>query len=95
VGCRERAAASDLLRVVVVDGVLAVDGRRRLPGRGAHVHPDLRCVDLAERRKALPRALRHAGPFDLTVLRQQLRGQDSTADDGGRTRGGESRMQSS
>jgi hypothetical protein len=68
VGCRNRAAKIDLLRVVVVSGSLAVDTRGRLPGRGAYVHPDQACVDLAERRKAFPRALRHAGPLDLSPL---------------------------
>jgi predicted RNA-binding protein YlxR (DUF448 family) len=68
VGCRTRAAKVDLLRVVAVSGVLVVDRRGRLPGRGAHVHPDLRCVELAERRKAFPRALRQAGPLDLSPL---------------------------
>ena len=67
-GCRSRAAKIDLLRVVVVSGSLAVDTRGRLPGRGAYVHPDQACVDLAERRKAFPRALRHAGPLDLSPL---------------------------
>jgi predicted RNA-binding protein YlxR (DUF448 family) len=28
------------------------------PGRGAHLHPDLDCLDLALRRRAFPRALR-------------------------------------
>jgi predicted RNA-binding protein YlxR (DUF448 family) len=69
VGCRSRAAKIDLLRVVAVSGTLVADRRGRLPGRGAYVHPDLACVDLAERRKAFPRALRHAGPLDLAPLR--------------------------
>ena len=72
-GCRTRAAKFDLLRVVSrADGVLAVDPRGRLPGRGAYVHPDPACVDLAERRKAFPRALRTPGPLDLAPLRAFL-----------------------
>ena len=67
-GCRSRAAKIDLLRVVAVSGTLAVDPRGRLPGRGAYVHPDPACVDLAERRKAFQRALRHAGVLDLSPL---------------------------
>ncbi|MEO6712707.1 MAG: YlxR family protein, partial [Mycobacteriales bacterium] len=50
-GCRRRGATPDLLRVVAVDGVLAVDRGGRLPGRGAYVHPELACVELAERRQ--------------------------------------------
>ncbi|WP_375493345.1 YlxR family protein [uncultured Jatrophihabitans sp.] len=34
------------------------DVRHRLPGRGAWLHPDLRCVSLAQRRRAFARALR-------------------------------------
>jgi hypothetical protein len=69
VGCRSRAAKFELLRVVAgPDGILVVDPRGRLPGRGAHVHPDPGCVDLAERRKAFQRALRLAGPLDLSPL---------------------------
>ena len=68
VGCRERAARADLLRVVVVEDRLVPDPRRRLPGRGASVHPDPHCVDLAVRRRAFPRALRLPGPLDATEL---------------------------
>ena len=69
VGCRRRAPKSDLLRVVAVEGVLVPDPRGRRPGRGAHLHPDPACVDLAERRRAFPRALRVPGPLDLAALR--------------------------
>lgn len=69
-GCRVRAATSDLLRVVAVGDQLVVDRRGRLPGRGAHLHPDPACLDLAERRKAFPRALREVGPWDLTPIRE-------------------------
>lgn len=72
VGCRKRSASSELLRVVVaVDEdqvVLVPDPRHRAPGRGAHLHPRYECLDLAERRRAFPRALRVAGPLDLTAL---------------------------
>lgn len=72
VGCRTRAPKSDLLRVVVVEGVLVPDPRGRRPGRGAHVHPAPACVDLAERRRAFPRALRVPGPLDCGPLRAWL-----------------------
>ena len=73
VGCRSRAAKFELLRIVAAaDGTLVVDSRRRMPGRGARIHPDLGCVDLAERRRAFPRALRLAGPVDLSPLRAFL-----------------------
>jgi predicted RNA-binding protein YlxR (DUF448 family) len=72
VGCRTRAPGATLLRVVAQDGVAVPDHRRRLPGRGAHLHRDLACLALAERRGALPRALRVAGPLDLTALHAAL-----------------------
>jgi predicted RNA-binding protein YlxR (DUF448 family) len=62
VGCRERAARSELLRVVAgsdQDGPAVVpDPDRTAPGRGAHLHPTTACYDLAVRRRAFARALR-------------------------------------
>ena len=62
VGCRQRAAKAELLRIVVDDSgrdrEAVPDPRRRTPGRGAHLHPTPDCLDLALRRRALPRALR-------------------------------------
>jgi predicted RNA-binding protein YlxR (DUF448 family) len=72
VGCRTRAARSDLLRIVVVGGELLPDVRRRMRGRGAHLHPDPACLDLAERRRAFPRALRVSGPLGLNQVRAHV-----------------------
>ncbi|QNG55652.1 YlxR family protein [Pseudonocardia petroleophila] len=72
VGCRTRAEADDLLRVVVVDGVLTPDPRRRFPGRGAWLHPDPECLHRAERRSAFPRALRVPGKLDTAEVRAHL-----------------------
>jgi len=78
VGCRTRAAKSDLLRIVVersIDGAirrLIPDPRGGMPGRGAHLHPDPECLALAERRRAFGRALRVEGPLDLTRVREQV-----------------------
>ena len=68
VGCRTKTAASGLLRVVAVEGILVPDPRRRHPGRGAWVHPELGCLRLAERRRAFPRALRSAGELDTVAV---------------------------
>ena len=75
VGCRERAAKSDLLHLVVVEGRVVPDPRGLLPGRGASIHPDLGCLELAERRRAFPRAFRLAGPLDVSMLRAHLTAQ--------------------
>jgi uncharacterized protein len=72
VGCRVRAAKSDLLRLVVVEGLVTPDPGGRLPGRGASIHPDLGCLEMAERRRAFPRAFRRAGPLDVSLLRSHL-----------------------
>ncbi|MER6215277.1 YlxR family protein [Streptomyces sp. NPDC048387] len=72
VGCRERAAKSDLLRIVAVGDACVPDPRGTLPGRGAYVHPAVVCLDQAVRRRAFPRALRSAGPLDTDGLRTAL-----------------------
>lgn len=77
VGCRVRDDRSRLLRVVARPGpatevVLVPDPRGRLPGRGAWLHPDLGCLDLAERRRAFARALRLQGPVDTAAVREHL-----------------------
>ncbi|MDF1602756.1 YlxR family protein [Nocardioides sp. YIM 152315] len=65
-GCRERAARAELLRVTVgsdAHGHPAVvpDPLGTAPGRGAHLHPTSECYELAMRRRAFARALRHTG----------------------------------
>jgi predicted RNA-binding protein YlxR (DUF448 family) len=50
--------------------VVAPDPRHRVAGRGAWLHPDPSCLDLAERRRAFPRALRRVGPLDSSAVRE-------------------------
>jgi uncharacterized protein len=69
VGCRAKAPAEELLRVVVADGKLIPDPRRRHAGRGAWLHPTRACLDSAEKRRAFPRALRAEGPLDAGEVR--------------------------
>jgi uncharacterized protein len=75
-GCRRRGARSVLLRLVAVevDGAAAVvlDNDRTMPGRGAWLHPDLECLELARRRSAVARSLHLAGPVDLTGMVEQV-----------------------
>jgi len=47
------------------------------------LHLDPECLDLAERRRAFGRALRHAGPVDLTAVRRYV--EEAQQHDGGRT----------
>ncbi|NDZ83797.1 MULTISPECIES: YlxR family protein [unclassified Streptomyces] len=72
VGCRERTAKSELLRIVVVEGKCAPDPRGTLPGRGAYVHPASVCLDLAVRRRAFSRAFKVRGPLDSAELNQYV-----------------------
>ena len=73
VGCRKRELAVELLRVVAVDDgngecAVTVDSARKLPGRGAWLHPDPQCLDAAIRRRAFVRALRITGSPDTTAV---------------------------
>ncbi|NLV78436.1 MAG: YlxR family protein [Rhodococcus sp.] len=80
VGCRRRVLAAELLRVVArvhgSDGAqppgfaVVPDPGRRLPGRGAWVHPTTDCLGLAARRRAFGRALKVSGLPDTTALDQ-------------------------
>jgi uncharacterized protein len=64
IGCRQRASKRELLRVTAGSDALGrpavvPDPDGTSPGRGAHLHPTAECYDLAVRRKAFARALRH------------------------------------
>lgn len=48
------------------------DPHRRIPGRGAWVHRDPRCVALAQRRRAFGRALRVAGLIDSSPVSEYV-----------------------
>ncbi|ONM46225.1 YlxR family protein [Nocardia donostiensis] len=81
IGCRKRELATDLLRIVARErdtgdgtSVIAIvpDPRRRLPGRGAWLHPLSACLSMAERRRAIGRALRVSGHLDISALEQHL-----------------------
>ncbi|MFI6729703.1 YlxR family protein [Streptomyces sp. R-74717] len=70
VGCRERAAKSELLRIVAEGDACVPDPRGTLPGRGAYLHPVSVCLDLAVRRRAFPRAFKAKGPFDPAAVQR-------------------------
>lgn len=42
--CRKRAHKEDLTRIVFRDGLLQIDEKQRLQGRGVYVHQDALCV---------------------------------------------------
>jgi uncharacterized protein len=59
IGCRKRGAKPEFLRIVRSPaGEVWLDLEGAAPGRGCYVHPSLGCVEQAERRGAIKRALR-------------------------------------
>src|SRR6266581_3641804 len=79
VGCKERAAKSSLLRLVVAGDGIVPDPQARQPGRGAYLHPSLACFELAQRRRAFSRALRVSGPLSVAPLASYLSRSDTRA----------------
>ncbi|MFK3834179.1 YlxR family protein [Microbacterium sp. NPDC087868] len=74
VGCRMRAPRSALLRAVSQNGILIIDERAVLPGRGAWMHPTQECMASALRRRAFGRALRVSTPVDTQTIEKRLNG---------------------
>ena len=57
-GCRERKAKKDMIRVVrCTDGSVQLDFSGKLNGRGAYVCPDPECLKKAQKAKSLERSL--------------------------------------
>lgn len=62
-GCRERKAKRELIRVVRgTDGTVSLDFSGKAPGRGAYICPDSECLKKALRSKSLDRSLDIAIP---------------------------------
>jgi len=57
-GCRERKAKRELIRVVRgTDGVVSLDFGGKMNGRGAYICPDAECLKKAQKAKSLERSL--------------------------------------
>ena len=57
-GCRERRAKREMIRVVRgTDGTVSLDFGGKMNGRGAYICPDPECLKKAMRSKALDRSL--------------------------------------
>ncbi len=57
-GCRERKAKKELIRVVRgTDGIVSLDFSGKLNGRGAYICPDPSCLKKAQKAKSLERSL--------------------------------------
>ncbi len=69
VACRQEAGKKTLVRVVRdARGAAAVDATGRAPGRGAYLHRDPECLEIARKRKALDRALKASVSPEVWVL---------------------------
>ena len=65
-GCRERKAKRELIRVVRgTDGNVTLDFGGRAPGRGAYICPNAECLKKALRSKALDRSLEVTIPQEV------------------------------
>ena len=65
-GCRERKAKRDMIRVVrMTDGNVSLDFSGKLNGRGAYICPDPECLKKARKSKALDRSLEVTIPEEV------------------------------
>lgn len=75
IATREAHPDHELLRLVVDpdgSGRILADPSRSLPGRGAWITPTLEAVELADKRRAIARALRVSTPVDIGHVRTYL-----------------------
>ena len=57
-GCRERKAKKEMIRVVrCTDGTVQLDFSGKLNGRGAYICPNTECLNKAQKSKSLERSL--------------------------------------
>ena len=65
-GCRERKAKREMIRVVrMTDGNVSLDFSGKLNGRGAYICPDPECLKKARKSKALDRSLEVTIPEEV------------------------------
>ena len=65
-GCRERKAKKEMIRVVrCTDGSVQLDFSGKVNGRGAYICPDLQCLKRARKSLALDRSLEVTIPQDV------------------------------
>ena len=75
-GCRERKAKRELIRVVrMTDGTVSLDFSGKVNGRGAYICPDPACLQKAQKAKALERSLEAEVPEQVYErLNKELEG---------------------
>ena len=75
-GCRERKAKKEMIRVVRgTDGTVSLDLSGKLNGRGAYICPDSECLKKAQKAKSLERALEVPIPEEVYArLQKEMEG---------------------
>ena len=75
-GCRERKAKREMIRVVrLTDGNVSLDFSGKLNGRGAYICPDPQCLQKAQKAKSLDRSLETQVPEQVyDRLHKELEG---------------------
>ena len=75
-GCRERRAKRELIRVVRgTDGVVSLDFTGKLNGRGAYICPSAECLKKVRKSKALDRSLEVSIPEEVYDRLEQEMGE--------------------
>ena len=65
-GCRERKAKKEMIRVVrCTDGTVQLDFSGKVNGRGAYICPNLECLKKARKSQSLDRSLEVTIPQDV------------------------------
>ena len=66
VACRLEAGKGELIRLVrTPDGAVTLDRTGRAGGRGAYVHANVACLEVARKKRSIERALRAGMPPGL------------------------------
>ena len=75
-GCRERKAKKELIRVVrETDGTVSLDFSGKRNGRGAYICPDPDCLKKAQKAKSLERSLEVPIPQEVYLrLEKEMEG---------------------
>ncbi|MBE6983845.1 MAG: YlxR family protein [Ruminococcaceae bacterium] len=75
-GCRERKAKKEMIRVVRgTDGTVSLDFSGKMNGRGAYICPNPECLKKAQKAKSLERALEVPIPEDVYArLQKEMEG---------------------
>ena len=75
-GCRERKAKREMIRVVRgTDGNVSLDFSGKLNGRGAYICPQMECLQKARKAKSLERSLEVPIPQEVYDRLEQEMGE--------------------